>query len=94
MILNINNNIILVCSDLPLDSLLISHQSCFLSSNLDDRFRLTVRRKHIFQDTLHRLKSNIDLTKHLRINFVGEPAIDDGGPRREYLRLLLGKVNN
>ena len=63
-----------------------------LSEDPDDRFRITVRRKHIFEDTLHKLHYDFDATKHLRVTFIGEPAIDDGGPTCEYLRLLLGSV--
>ena len=63
-----------------------------LSSNPEDRIRITVRRKHIFEDTLHKLRNGIDITKHLRVTFIGEPAIDDGGPMREYMRLLLSSI--
>ena len=63
-----------------------------LSSNPEDRLRIVVRRKHIFEDTLHKLRSGIDISKHLRVTFIGEPAIDDGGPMREYMRLLLGSI--
>jgi hypothetical protein len=63
-----------------------------LSSNPEDRFRIIVRRKHIFEDTLHKLRYGIDISKHLRVTFIGEPAIDDGGPMREYMRLLLGSI--
>ena len=73
--------------DLSLDTLLIFHQSSVLSSNPEDWIRITVRRKHIFEDTLHKLWSGIDISKHLRITFIGEPAVD-GGPMREYMRLL------
>lgn len=31
--------------------------------------------------------SGIDISKHLRITFIGEPAVD-GGPMREYMLLL------
>ena len=40
---------------------------------------------------MHKLQNDLDLCKHLRVTFIGEPAID-GGPMCEYLRLLLGAV--
>ena len=78
--------------DVSLGTLLICHRSSVLSSNPEDRLRIIVRRKHIFEDTLHRLRNGIDISKHLRVTFIGESAIDDGGPMREYMRLLLGSI--
>ena len=65
------------------------HRNEYLPSNKEDRTRITVRRKHLLDDCLHKLKNGLDLTKYLRIVFVGEPAVDDGGPLREFLYLLL-----
>ena len=31
----------------------------------------------------------MDLTKHLCVVFIGEPAVDDGGPLREFLYRLM-----
>ena len=76
-------------SNISLESLLTCHRASVVS---EDRLRITVRRKHIFEDTLHKLRCGIDISKHLRVTFIGEPAIDDGGPMREYLRLLLDAV--
>lgn len=55
----------------------------------EDEERITVRRSHIWEDTVRTLRRNIDLRKTIKVTFLGEPAIDDGGPRREYLRLLM-----
>ena len=30
----------------------------------------------------------------LKVSFIGEAAVDDGGPRREYLRLVLASMMN
>lgn len=68
------------------------HRNSVLPSNPEDRLRIIVRRKHILEDTLHKLRNGIDISKHLRVTFIGEPAIDDGGAMREYMRLLLGSV--
>ena len=75
-------------SGIILEAMLITHRASVL---LEERFRIVVRRKFIFEDTLHKLRSDLDLSKCLRVTF---PAIDDGGPMREYLRLLLGTVNS
>ena len=40
------------------------------------------------------LRSGFDDKKHLRIKFIGEPAMDEGGPRREYFMLLMGDIAN
>ena len=72
--------------------MLRQHQSGILSSNPYDWLRLTVRRKYVFEDTLHKLRNGIDLSKHLRVTFASELAIEDGSPLWEYLRLLLGAV--
>ena len=59
----------------------------------DARVRLVVRGKHVFEDALHKVRSSdLDLTKHLRITFVGEPAVDAGGPLREFFHLLLMSI--
>ena len=59
----------------------------------EDEERITVRRSHIWEDTLRALRRNLDLRKAIKVTFLGEPAIDDGGPCREYLRLLMKAVS-
>ena len=39
---------------------------------------------HIFDDTVITLRSGIDEKKHLRVSFLGEPAMDGRGPRGEF----------
>ena len=42
------------------------------------------------QDALKRFnRSSFDVSKLLHITFLGESAVDTGGPRREFFRLLL-----
>lgn len=60
----------------------------------EECFRLTVRRSNIFEDALQALKIGFDETKQLRVSFWNEPAVDDGGPRREFFMLLLGAIAN
>lgn len=59
-----------------------------------DRSRVIVRRSHILQDSLHLLRNGLDVTKYLRVTFVNEPAVDEGGPLREFFRLLLRGIGS
>ena len=59
----------------------------------EDEEGITVHRSHIWEDTLRALRRNLDLRKVIKVTFLGEPAIDDGGPRHEYLRLLMKTVS-
>ncbi len=54
--------------------------------------RIVVRRRHVWQDALNRFKCGIDFSKYIRVSFVGEPAVDEGGPLREFLHLLMGCI--
>ena len=54
--------------------------------------RIVVRRRHLWEDALHRFRSGVDYHKHIHVTFVGEPAVDAGGPLREFLRLLMGEI--
>lgn len=52
--------------------------------------RVTVSRFSIFADSIACFKQrNFDLKKPLRVTFEGEPAIDGGGPKREFFTILL-----
>ena len=55
----------------------------------EDRQTLTVRRRLIWADTKRAL-SHPSFNDKIGLNvvFVGEPALDAGGPLREYFRLL------
>lgn len=54
--------------------------------------RIYVRRKRLWEDYLHTSKHGkwFKPENHLKVNFIGEPAVDGGGPRREFLS---GKVH-
>lgn len=54
---------------------------------------INVRRKHIWDDTLRAFsKPSFDPLNLIRVTFVSEAAIDEGGPRREFFTLGLSKV--
>ena len=76
-----------------IEKILKDHSTKHISSDLSSQ--ITVRRTHIWEDSL-RLFRRIDASKTLRVTFLGEAGVDDGGPRREYLRLrlLMSAINN
>ncbi|XP_067017852.1 uncharacterized protein [Acropora muricata] len=58
-----------------------------LQQNVDSskKTRISVRRKSMFQDyTEARKKKWFNSRQTLKVTFIGEPAIDDGGPLREF----------
>lgn len=56
----------------------------------EDRQRIHVRRSHIINDSIRAFsKPNFNVSKMLKVIFVGEPSVDDGGPRREFFELLM-----
>ena len=59
-----------------------------LQTNVDeDVNRLSVRRRYAFQDYLaarRKPRRRFNPNGMLKISFIGEPAVDDGGPRREF----------
>lgn len=73
-------------------SVLENHRCKFLSKDSTDVFRITVRRSNIWEDALRAVKRSFDERKHIRITFLGESAIDDGGPRREFFMLLMNSI--
>ena len=40
------------------------------------------------------LRWGFDGKKHIRVRFVGEPAVDEDGPRREFFMLLMNAIAN
>ena len=52
--------------------------------------RIHVRRSSIYSDALRQFsKFSFDASKPLKVIFIGEQAVDEGGPRREFFRLIL-----
>ena len=56
--------------------------------NLEDismHLMIKVHRDNIVEDTLKQItNSNINFKKPLRVAFIGEPGIDEGGVRKEF----------
>ncbi|KAJ1912086.1 hypothetical protein IWQ60_009830, partial [Tieghemiomyces parasiticus] len=55
---------------------------------------LEIRREHIVRDALCQLadKSTTDLQKQLKVRFVGEEAIDEGGVQKEFFQLIVREI--
>lgn len=55
---------------------------------VEDRQRINVRRRHIWEDIKKALsKPTFQASVGLSVTFIGESAVDVGGPQREVLRL-------
>lgn len=79
-------------SDIEIKHTLTLHKNCVISS--DDQ-RINVRRSDIFNDGISAFKrASYDTTKVLKVHFIGEPAVDQGGPRREFFRLFLSEMGH
>ena len=56
----------------------------------DSPNRISVCRNHIWKDAIRAIsKPGFNSNKHVRITFVGEEALDEGGPSREFYILVL-----
>lgn len=79
-----------VCSDNEtLQDVLRAHRIKYLPVSRDEYQRMVVRRNHVWDDALCRFKAGISVKKYIKVTFVGEPAVDQGGPLREFFHLLL-----
>ena len=55
--------------------------------------RINVRRSDVFHDELGAFgRPSFDASICLKVRFVGEPAVDQGGPRHEFFRLFLSEM--
>ncbi|XP_044170891.1 uncharacterized protein LOC114949567 [Acropora millepora] len=66
-----------------------------LQQNVDSskKTRISVRRKSMFQDYIEaRKKKWFNSRQTLKVTFIGEPAIDDGGPLREFFTEVLKHI--
>jgi hypothetical protein len=59
--------------------------------NMDSsgNLRMKVRRQHVWEDSLTKLeRAKEDVCKPIKVQFIGKPAVDQGGPSREYFGLI------
>lgn len=73
---------------------MLQHQVRVMTSNNDkDVQHISVRRKYLLKDALRAFsKPNFNVSKYLRMRFIGESAHDDGGRRREFFRFILSLI--
>ena len=74
---------------------MLQHQGRVMVGLDDDscRQRIHVRRNNLVGDAMRALrKSSFDPAKLLNVLFVGEPSVDEGGPRREFFQLVIKEV--
>eukprot|EP00357_Protocruzia_adherens_P016873 CAMPEP_0115013580 /NCGR_PEP_ID=MMETSP0216-20121206/25504_1 /TAXON_ID=223996 /ORGANISM="Protocruzia adherens, Strain Boccale" /LENGTH=720 /DNA_ID=CAMNT_0002383029 /DNA_START=44 /DNA_END=2206 /DNA_ORIENTATION=+ len=56
---------------------------------------LSIRRDHLIEDTLNGLsRSGLNYKKPLRVKFIGEQGVDEGGVQKELFLLLLRQIFN
>ena len=79
-------------SNTPISAIIQTHRKQYYSPPYDSFHRITVRRKKIFEDALLYFRKGIPQDKGLKVTFVGEPAVDDGGPLREFFHLLIPTI--
>lgn len=67
------------------------HQALVLRGNdEEDKQRISVRRSHVFEDSVRAFsKPSFNVSKLLKVRFIGEQSVDDGGPRRELFQILM-----
>lgn len=75
-----------------MSDILLDHRRIYLPLDEENRVRITVRRKHVLSDMLHKLHQGLDVSKYLRVTFLNEPAVDTGGPLREFLHRLIQEL--
>ena len=73
---------------MTVDKLISDHRSQKIDNSRT--WRITVRRQHVLEDTMRAMDSE---AKYLNVRFLGEPAIDEGGPTREFLRILMKSID-
>ena len=77
----------------------ILNNSNDINENIDINFNLcltlSIRRDFLIEDTLKELsKPNINLRSPLKIEFIGEEGIDQGGLKKEFFMLLTRQIFN
>lgn len=64
-----------------------------LSAATDEPVNITIQRRNILSSTLRAIsRKRFSFLQRVTINFSGEDAVDGGGPKREYFRLLITAI--
>ena len=78
----------------PIRRVLTEHTRRFLVQDVEaPQQRINVRRSNLLEDALCQFRRhNLDVERRFSVRFLGEPAVDTGGPRREFFRLFLQEM--
>ena len=70
---------------------LLQHQQQVITGDHEEDFQLVnIRRTHLMQDAFRAFsKASFSCSKMLKVTFIGEASVDEGGPRREFFQLLM-----
>ena len=64
-----------------------------LSADTDEPVNIIIQRRSILSSTLRAIgRKSFSFLQRVTINFSGEDAVDGGGPKREYFRLLMAAI--
>ena len=83
-----------------MEAVLKEHAASALTTSKDEPMvqRINIRRSQLFADTITAFtRATFDIRKPLKIRFIGEVGVDDGGPKREFFRLFyqaMAQVSN
>ena len=83
---------VVLSNDLTIEEVIKQHRAEIIK-DAEKTHRITVRRSHIFEDAIDGLHG-FDEGRQIRVTFLNEPAVDDGGLRREFFMLLMGDIGN
>ena len=74
--------------------IIMQHQARVISSNNDEDVQcVRIRRSNVLSDSLRQFsRRSFDISKMIKVNFIGEEAVDLGGPRREFFHLLMQEI--
>ena len=72
----------------------MQHQARVIASKDDEDVQsVRVHRSNILLDSLRQFsRKSFNVSKMIKVNFIGEEAVDMGGPRREFFHLLMQEI--
>lgn len=79
--------------DVPLKHILLAHHRRVISDDEEAYSRMYVIHKNLWENALAGFKRpSFDVSKQIKVIFIGEPCEDAGGPMREFFTLLMQEV--
>ena len=65
-----------------------------LGPNIEAEYIVDIRRDHVIRDAMVQLESRraYDFKKQLRVTFVGEDGIDEGGVQKEFFKIVMDTI--